>query len=192
MIKNYEGQKAEKKVLVNHLPAGGYVAKIVSAKVEDYQWGSVVVVAFDIAEGDFKGFFKKQFDDNPNEDKKWRGVYRLTVPDENSKYFDGNRRTFNNFIYAMEDSNPNYHYDCDEKKFKDKMIGILFRNREWEMDGNTGWTTECGAVTDVASIREGKFKPLKDKPLKGKSTTTAPLTNPSPADLIDDEEDIPF
>ena len=192
MIKNYEGQKAEKKVLVNHLPAGGYVAKIVSAKVEDYQWGSVVVVAFDIAEGDFKGFFKKQFDDNPNEDKKWRGVYRLTVPDENSKYFDGNRRTFNNFIYAMEDSNPNYHYDCDEKKFKDKMIGILFRNREWEMDGNTGWTTECGAVTDVASIREGKFKPLKDKPLKGKSTTTAPLTNPSPADLIDDDEDIPF
>lgn len=191
MIKNYEGQKAEKTVSVNHLPAGGYVAKIVSAKVEDYQWGSVVVVAFDIAEGDFKGFFKKQFDDNPNEDKKWRGVYRLTVPDENSKYFDGNRRTFNNFIYAMEDSNPKYHYDCDEKKFKDKMIGVLFRNREWEMDGNTGWTTECGAVTDVASIREGKFKPLKDKPLKGKSTTTAPLTNPSPADLIDDE-DIPF
>lgn len=192
MIKNYEGQKAEKTVSVNHLPAGGYVAKIVSAKVEDYQWGSVVVVAFDIAEGDFKGFFKKQFDDNPNEDKKWRGVYRLTVPDENSKYFDGNRRTFNNFIYAMEDSNPNYHYDRDEKKFKDKMIGVLFRNREWEMDGNTGWTTECGAVTDVASIREGKFKPLKDKPLKGKSTTTAPLTNPSPADLIDDDEDIPF
>lgn len=192
MIKNYEGQKAEKTVSVNHLPAGGYVAKIVSAKVEDYQWGSVVVVAFDITEGDFKGFFKKQFDDNPNEDKKWRGVYRLTVPDENSKYFDGNRRTFNNFIYAMEDSNPNYHYDCDEKKFKDKMIGVLFRNREWEMDGNTGWTTECGAVTDVASIREGKFKPLKDKPLKGKSTTTAPLTNPSPADLIDDDEDIPF
>lgn len=192
MIKNYEGQKAEKAVSVNHLPAGGYVAKIVSAKVEDYQWGSVVVVAFDIAEGDFKGFFKKQFDDNPNEDKKWRGVYRLTVPDENSKYFDGNRRTFNNFIYAMEDSNPNYHYDCDEKKFKDKMIGILFRNREWEMDGNTGWTTECGAVTDVASIREGKFKPLKDKPLKGKSTTTAPLTNPTPSDLIDDDEDIPF
>lgn len=74
MIKNYEGQKAEKTVSVNHLPAGGYVAKIVSAKVEDYQWGSVVVVAFDIAEGDFKGFFKKQFDDNPNEDKKWRGV----------------------------------------------------------------------------------------------------------------------
>lgn len=192
MIKNYEGQKAEKTVSVNHLPAGGYVAKIVSAKVEDYQWGSVVVVAFDIAEGDFKSFFKKQFDDNPNEDKKWRGVYRLTVPDENSKYFDGNRRTFNNFIYVMEDSNPNYHYDCDEKKFKDKMIGVLFRNREWEMDGNTGWTTECGAVTDVASIREGKFKPLKDKPLKGKSTATAPLMNPSPADLIDDDEDIPF
>lgn len=192
MIKNYEGQKAEKTVSVNHLPAGGYVAKIVSAKVEDYQWGSVVVVAFDIAEGDFKGFFKKQFDDNPNEDKKWRGVYRLTVPDENSKYFDGNRRTFNNFIYAMEDSNPNYHYDCDEKKFKDKMIGVLFRNREWEMDGNTGWSTECGTVTDVTAIREGKFKPLKDKPLKGKSTTTAPLTNPTPSDLIDDDEDIPF
>ena len=195
MIKNYEGQKAEKTVQTGKLPAGGYVAKIVNAKVEEYQWGSVVVIAFDIAEGDFKGFFKKQFSDNPNEDKKWKGTYRLTVPEEGSKFFEGNRRTFNNFIYAMEDSNPNYHYDCDEKKFKDKLIGVIFRNREWEMNGQSGWTTECGMVTDVSAIREGKFKPMKDKPIKGKATTFAPLTNANSADIVEDDgedEDLPF
>ena len=199
MIKKYTGQKAEKAVSNQPLPAGGYVAKIKSAKIEDYSWGSVVVVAFDIAEGDFAGFFKKQFDANPNEDKKWKGTYRLTVPDESSQYFESNRKTFNNFIYALEDSNDGYHYDCDEKKFKNKLIGVLFRNREWEMNGNSGWTTECGAVTDIAAIRDGSYKPLKDKPLSNSASTSgsAPLTSNDANDILDNDgsgsdDDLPF
>ena len=97
-----------------------------------------------------------------------------------------------NFTACLEESNPGYHWDWDETKLRNLGVGMLVREREWEMDGNTGWSTECGTVTDVTAIREGKFKPLKDKPLKGKSTTTAPLTNPTPSDLIDDDEDIPF
>ena len=34
------------------LPAGGYVAKILNAKVEEYSWGEVLVISFDIAEGE--------------------------------------------------------------------------------------------------------------------------------------------
>ena len=200
MIKKDTGQKAEKAVSNQPLPAGGYVAKIKSAKIEDYSWGSVVVIAFDIAEGDFKGFFKKQFDANPNEDKKWKGTYRLTVPDESSQYFESNRKTFNNFIYALEDSNDGYHYDCDEKKFKNKLIGVLFRNREWEMNSNSGWTTECGAVTDIAAIRDGSFKPLKDKPLNNSTPApsgSAPLTSNDANDILDNDgsgsdDDLPF
>lgn len=195
MIKKYTGQKAEKSVSNQPLPAGGYVAKIKSAKIEDYSWGSVVVVAFDIAEGDFAGFFKKQFDANPNEDKKWKGTYRLTVPDESSQYFESNRKTFNNFIYALEDSNDGYHYDCDEKKFKNKLIGVLFRNREWEMNGNSGWTTECGAVTDITAIRDGSYKPLKDKPLNNSapaSSGSAPLTSNDAGSILDSDDDLPF
>ena len=131
MISSYKGMKAEKAVSNTPLPAGGYVAKIIGAKVENYSWGSVVVIAFDITEGEYSDFFRKQFDSNTNEDKKWKGTYRLTVPDESSQYFENNQRTFNNFIYSMEDSNSGYHYDCDETKFKGKSIGVLFRNKEF-------------------------------------------------------------
>lgn len=195
MIPSYTGMKAEKASGYSPLPAGGYVATIVNAKVESYSWGSVVVVAFDILEGDYKNFFKKAFDQDDREDKKWRGTYRLTVPDESSQYFENNKRSFNNFIYALEDSNSGYHYDCDEKKLKGKKIGVLFRNKEWEMNGKTGWTTECGACTCVRDIREGNFKPLKDKPLKASNSTTQ-STGASVNAIVDapadSGDDLPF
>lgn len=190
MIKNYSGQKAEKTFSSKKLPAGGYVVKIVNAKVEDYKWGSVLVLAYDVCEGDYAGFFKDQFDSNPNEDKKWKGTYRLTVPDEDSQYFESNKRQFNNFIYALEDSNKGYHYDADESKFKDKKIGVIYRNREWEMNGSTGWTTECGTVTNVDDIRNNTFKQLSDKPLKNSPVNTS--TAPASDDSIIEDDDIPF
>ena len=61
MIPQYNGMKAEQTVFSNPLPKGGYVANIINAKIEDYPWGSVLVIAFDIAEGDYKDFFRKQF-----------------------------------------------------------------------------------------------------------------------------------
>ncbi len=193
MIKSYTGMKAEKTISNTPLPVGGYVAKIVGARIEEYSWGAVVVVAFDIAEGEYAGFFKKQFDDNQNEDKKWKGTYRLTIPEEGSQYFESNQRTFNNFIYAMEDSNNGYHYDCDETKFKGKLLGVIYRNKEWEMDGRTGWTTECGAVTDITSIREGSFRMLKDKPLKNSTSSVGTQNNSNYATMENlSDDDLPF
>lgn len=194
MINSYTGMKAEKTIANAPLPAGGYVAKIVNTKIEGYTWGSVCVIYFDIAEGEHKDFFKNQYNNNQNEDKKWKGTYRLTIPEENSQYFRNNQKAFNNFIYALEESNSGYHYDCDETKFKGKYIGVIFRNREWEMNGNSGWTTECGTVASVAEIRENKFRPMKDKPLNGKSTTTQNTSsNSSDIDsLVDEDEDLPF
>lgn len=193
MIKQYRGMRAEKTVGNTPLPAGGYVARISNAKIENYSWGDVVVIAFDIAEGEYTGFFRKQFENNQNEDKKWKGTYRLTVPDESSQYFESNQRTFNNFIYALEDSNSGYHYDCDESKFKGKLLGVIYRNKEWEWEGKSGWTTECGSVTDVQSIREKTFRPLKDKPLNN-HPSDIPVNNNQSSNLnnmlLDD--DLPF
>lgn len=191
MINQYKGMKAEKTVSSTPLPAGGYVAEIRQARVEEHDWGSVVVIAFDIIEGEHKGFFQKQYDSNPNEDKKWKGTYRLTVPDESSQYFQSNQKTFNNFIYALEDSNSGYHYDCDERKFKGKKLGVIYRDKEWEMNGNKGWTTECGTVTDITAIREGSFKQLKPKPLKNSKSQSAPATV-GVGDIIDSVDDLPF
>lgn len=192
MIKRYNGAKAEKTTSSIPLPKGGYVAKIMGAEVMEYSWGSQLVVSFDIAEGEQEGFFEKQYRSNPNEDKKWKGNFRLTIPEESSPYFDSNSRQFNNFMYALEDSNVGYHFDWEEKSLKGKLIGVLFRNKEWELNGQTGWTTECAAVTDVSSIRSGDFHLPKDKPLQSKPRSVAAA--PSSVGMVDDicDEDLPF
>jgi hypothetical protein len=92
-------------------------------------------------------------------------------------------------MWAIEQSNPGYTWDWDEKKLKGKKIGVIYRNREWEYNGNTGWTTEAGGSESVENIRAGKFKMLKDKPLKNKSASSASATDYEEAGS---EEELPF
>ena len=58
------------------LPVGGYVLKIANVRYEEGQNGNSdrIVFMFDIEEGDYRGFFKKQFDAQTTEDKKWKGT----------------------------------------------------------------------------------------------------------------------
>lgn len=188
MIRSYNGFKAERIATKETLPAGGYVAKIMDASVISYEWGEVLKIDFDIAEGEHSGFFAADYRANTANDKKWRGSYRINIPNENNQYFDSQRKSFNNLIACLEETNAGFHFDWDEAKLKGKGIGVLFRNKEWEYNGNTGWTTECCAVTTAAEIRENKFKMPKDKPLKkATTTTTATFT-----DIEDDDSDLPF
>lgn len=190
MIRSYNGFKAERTAAKETLPAGGYVAKIMDASAIHYDWGEVLKIDFDIAEGEYKGFFANDYRANTSDNKKWRGSYRITIPDESSQYFDSQRKSFNNLIACLEETNAGYHFDWDESKLKGKGIGVLFRNKEWEYNGSTGWTTECCAVTTAEDIRNGKFKTPKDKALKKTGYTAAAST--SFADLDDDDSDLPF
>ena len=186
-MKAFNGLEIKKSVGANEpLPAGGYVAKILNAKVEEYSWGEVLVISFDIAEGEYKDFFSKQYKENTREDKKWKGNFRLTVPQESNQ-----KRTFGNAIWAIEESNHGYHWDWNESALNGKMVGVLFRNFEWEMDdGRSGWSTECCTFVSVEDVRTGNFKQPKDKPLRNKSTNNAPASNFT---VIDDSlDDLPF
>ncbi len=190
MIKKYNGYKAEKTSGPREiLPAGGYVGKIINAKVESYTWGERLAIAYDVVEGEYAGFFKKDFDGNPNEDKKWRGTLRLTIPtDAADQQNDWNRRRFNNFTACLEESNSGYHWDWDETKLRGLGIGVLVREKEWEMNGNTGWTTEACDTACIEAIRAGKFRVPKPYALKHKAEDTAPAT---PA-AVEDDSELPF
>lgn len=172
------------------LPAGGYVAKILDAEEKEYSCGSVLVISFDILEGEFKDFFKQNYKANTREDKKWKGVYRLTVPQESNQWYDSQKRTFGNAIACIEESNNGYHWNWDEKTLKGKTVGVLFRNFEYDVEGNTGWSTECCSLASVEDIREGNFKMPKDKPLK-KKAVAMPVTPVQTFEEIQDE-DLPF
>ena len=191
MIKSYNGFKPERTTARETLPAGGYVAKIMDATVISYDWGDVLKVDFDIAEGEYKGFFATDYRNNTNDDKKWRGTYRINIPNESNQYFDSQRKSFNNLIACLEETNSGFHFDWDESKLKGKGIGVLFRNKEWEYNGSTGWTTECCAVTTAKDIREGNFKMPKDKPLKAKAANSGAYSETAFAP-VDDDADLPF
>lgn len=168
-MKAFNGFKAERRASREILPAGGYVAKIIGARIDSFDTYSKLVIAFDVTEGKYAGFFQKDFDSNTREDKKWRGVLRLTVPvDDGSEKDEWSKKNFGNAMWALEESNHGYHWDWDETKLKGKTVGVLFRNREWEMNGNTGWTTECCDFDSVQRIRDNEFKTPKDKPLPTK------------------------
>lgn len=187
-MKQFGGFEAKKSAAREPLPAGGYVAKILNAEEVSYDWGSVLLISFDIMEGQYKDFFAKDYKEQDREDKKWRGTYRLSEPKDDGSEKDGwTKRTFGNAIWSVEESNPGYHWDWNEVGLKEKIVGVLFRNREWEMNGNTGWTTECCALASVDDIRQGKYRQPKDKPLK---TSGASNSNFMPAS--DNSGDLPF
>ena len=156
------------------LPPGGYICRIMGAEVKEYKrrdGGTFeqLHISIDIAEGDFKYHYANEYRSQNTEDKRWKGVLRLYLPDENGSDRDREDRTASILkaaIESIEESNTGYHWDWDERKLKGKQIGVLFRSEEWEYNGKTGWKTQPFKLIDVARIREGKFKVPKEKPLK--------------------------
>lgn len=201
MIELYAGYQARQAASTEALPAGGYEAKIMKAEVIRYDWGDVLAIYFDISAGDHAGFFAKRWkqDEHSRYERKWKGVFRVNIPTAKSKFHDSDKRQFEDAMYAIEGSNSGYTFQGDELTLKGKPVGVLFRNKEWEMDGNTGWTTEACKFIPIADIRSGNFTVPKDKPLKQKASGTATTsTAPTPAqeaaaivETISDDE-LPF
>lgn len=196
MIKSFNDYEATKAYTgAEQLPRGGYVCKITGAKIEENDYGQHVKIAFDIAEGQYAGYYQNKYASNTNEDKKWPGVFTLNVPKDDGTEQDGwTKRRFKTFTNALEDSNAGYHFDWDETKFKGKMVGLVFNYREYEFNGQRGWTPNAAQSASISDIREGKYKIPKDKVLKNAAPAAAQqssidgfMTVPAGA-----EEEIPF
>lgn len=177
------------------LPAGGYEAKIINAKVVSYDGsnGSYerLEIAVDITAGEYKDYYKQDFDSNTRDDKKWRGVARFYVPtDDGSEKDEYTKSVLKSVTDALEDSNKDYHWDWDETKLKGLKVGILVRDKEYEIDGKHGFSPEIFRFTDINRIKEGKFTVPKQKLLKGSSGTTAAASSGDDSAASDD--DYPF
>ena len=189
MIPRFNNFEAKKSASSREtLPAGGYVCKILKAEVQTYDWGSQLVLSFDISEGEYKDFFKTDYNSQPEDRKKWRGVWRrINIPTNDGSQEDTWRQNkINNLAACLQDSNPGYVWDWDETKLKGKALGILFREFEWEMEDRSGVSTEAYFCTDIDSVRAGKFKIGKRRELKHKATA------PAVADPVVDDSDLPF
>ena len=122
-----DAKKAAQVSALAKLPVGAYVCKVKEVRYESLDWGDKIVLAFDIHEGEYKDFFAKQFEANTSEDKKWKGKVNIFVPKDDGSEKDGyTKRSFAGWTDSFEKSNKGYSWDWDEKKWKNKLVGIVF------------------------------------------------------------------
>lgn len=192
-FKNYDNTKPYTDT--EKLPAGAYIVKLMKgARVESYSWGEVLLVPFDIAEGEYKDYYTNQFKNSQLEDKKYKGVYRMNLPKDDGTEQDGwTMRRFKTDIMAVEDSNSGYHWEWDENTLAGKTVGMLFQNREWEFNGSSGWSAQPHSLKAVEDIRNGKYKLPADKPLANKKPSISiEVDDTADFTVVSDDGDLPF
>ena len=152
------------------LPAGGYVCKVIGVKYNNGQEGysDFIEIQFEIAEGDFKGFFQKQYEANTNEDKKYKGRTKIYIPTDDGSERDGwTKRSFAGWTNAFEESNEGYSWDWDEKKWKGKLVGIVFGETGTVISGREVVYTEARFAVAADRIRSGNYPAAKFKAKEG-------------------------
>ena len=152
------------------LPEGGYVCRILATQYTNPKNGNsgFITVQFDVIEGDYKDFFRNQYESNTAEDKKWKGKAIIWEPKDDGTEQDGwTKNAFARWTNAIEDSNPGYTWDWDETKWKEKMVGILFGTTGTVIDGKEIVYTEARTATSVEKIRSGNYKIPKFKGKNG-------------------------
>lgn len=180
------------------LPLGAYVCRIKQAAVQQNTWGDQLALAFDIIDGEYANFYAEDFKANTREDKKWKGVLRYFLPrDDGSEKDELTKSSFKGLITAIENSNPGYNWNWDEKTLTGKELGIIFRNEEWEYNEKTGWAVRPWRATTVDNVADGKYTLPKDKPLKRVETAYSSYATPampsySDYAAMDDESMLPF
>lgn len=177
------------------LPKDGYVLRIMGAEVCENSKGEYIKISCDIAEGEYKDFYANEYRNQQQEDKKWHCNYLLNVPNDDGSEQDGwTKRRFKTVIAALEDSNPGYHFDWDEKKFKGKLVGGLFNEREYEANDRTvKRTTNLAQMCAVEKIRSKTFKLPKDKLLQNNKVNKQGAADDDFMQIPEGEDDsLPF
>ena len=190
-MKQFKGYERKEQVEYMALPKGAYVIKILNVKEEPNKagTGTYLKIAFDISEGEYAGFYKKSFDNDTREDKKWNNdaVLYITCPDDNSEQFI--QDNFNKFMTAVEDSNEGYHWNWEESTLKDKLVGAKFCIEQSEYDGKMYDHTKAKWFIAAQKVRDGKFGKLpNDKLITKAQSAGANFTN-IPVGV---DEEIPF
>ena len=188
--------KSKRKKSFQQLPKDAYVVKIKDAKQEKWPSGDEVIrIAFDIAEGEYMGFYQKQFEANTNEDKRWPidAVFSLNVPADGCQQYIWDN--WNTFFADLEDSNGGYAFDGNLKGLRGKLIGGLFHVRQNKgKDGKVYDHVVMRWTRTVEDVRNGKYgslpndKLIDDVPKKSASAGTDFMSIEGTAE----EEELPF
>lgn len=162
------------------LKAGGYVCVVYACKQEQSKntGKNMLVINFDIAEGEFKGFYMNKYKNAPRDnanpqEPKWQGKYYILLEGEG---YEGRLKAF---ITSIEESNQGYVWDWNEENLKGKLFGGVFRDEEFLYNGQVLTSAKIWQVRSVKTIKDGEFEVprMKELPQEEKAKLDAPFDN---------------
>lgn len=193
-----DAKKAAEYTPGEKLPKGAYVAKILGVKYTEGENGKSdsLTVQFDISEGDYKDFFKKQYESDSRDDKRYKGQTVIWMPtDDGSERDSWAKNRFAKWPVSIEQSNDGYTWDWDEKKWKGKTIGLVFRETGANFGGRDVVFTEVAFPISADQVRNGKAPEAKFYARKGyNGGNQAPATDSNGFVQVPeaDEFELPF
>lgn len=139
------------------LPAGAYICVI--RNVKDVAEKEYLKVTYDIAEGEYKGYYDSFRENHP--DWEWIGSYTKS-------YKEKALPMFKRFCSAVSKSNSQYVFDAgavnsDETTLIGKKVGLVLREEEYyKNNGDVGTRLYVEREFPIAEIAKQKVPPLKE------------------------------
>ncbi len=181
-IENYENVQASSGEFARPT-AGGYICKIINVEdvpVNEQGKGDYLRIEYDIADGEFKDYYKEQND-------RWGGNWNASFI---RSYKEKAQGMFKHFINCVEQSNNGFVWDWNEKGLVGKFVGLVLGEEEYE--NKKGEIKTKLVVKDVKTpfeIKEGNFKIPPTKKLE--RSQAQPDNGFTPIDNVD-TSDLPF
>jgi hypothetical protein len=157
------------------LKLGGHVCKILEVGTEsitskkDGRTFNVLKLKFDIEAPDEQaGFYQRKFVEDAKTDAlnaKWKGYYRLTIPDNSSEDFV--KKNWKTFLTSVEESNLGVKINgtagFDENILVGKVFGGIFGLEEFTLptDGRTITFTRLRFPRSTKNISEAKIPSVR-------------------------------
>ena len=168
-------------------------------KQEEYNGHSRFIMQFDISEGEYKGFYQKQYsmEKQTNQNAKYKGVHRQNMEDQGLPFFKG-------LMTSVERSNPGYHFPWgtqgNENTLKGKKFGAVMGREEFiTSDGQKRMATKVVQIRSVDGLKDAKIP--EDKLLDNNSVQEPQMKPASDPALAADgfmnipdgiDEELPF
>lgn len=152
------------------LPPGGYVCKILQVKETKSRTGKdMLVISFDVAEGDYAEHFSRLYKNDAQKEKKWKGNYYILLTNNEG----ATTRDFKRFCEFTEQSNKGFEVSWGsgfEKCFVGKLIGIVFGREQFAGYNGPAWSCKPRGLYTIDDIKNGSFTVPEDKPMQESPT----------------------
>ena len=139
------------------LPAGCYVCVIKQASMVKTQNGrDQIAILFDIAEGEQKGFYDRQFKAARLQDPeaKWKGVHKQIMDGSSLPFFKG-------MMTSIERSNPGFSFPWGQKDNEKTLVGkkfgaIMGREEFLTSGGEKRMATKIAQIRSIDGLKDAK------------------------------------